>query len=521
MRFKDTVFFNIDDLLLDEENYRFGVAKNQRECIELIYKDSPESFENLLNDLIANNIGDYPLVYINSQNKNIVLDGNRRVSILKIIKDPKLAPNKKITDILANLDKKNLPFDLNKIGCFVSKNKHKILKTVYERHAAGKGISRIQWSAFATAKFRYDTEIKDNDWRAIAILLYVISIDESINLLVKKPNFSFEVFRRMIRNAYLNGYIHFEIFNDEKNIIIPESEYLSSAIELIKKVVKAIDNGEVGLSRGKNYASDDFVSKYFLYHFDKITDVKPPRKKRKNLTLKPETNTSNTNLSTNNQVTHKLAQTNDSSVINIASITQGLSKEDLSDDKSADFDSMSAVPPSTTGNHEVGIPNSDASTQINLPLNDSIPTLEIVESSYFIESNPELINSLNKLSVQKFSLLYQSLIQLNIRKFPILAVIATWSFLDSLPRVGGWEGNDFTSYYNNHIKILIAQKELQTDVRHSISWLFLEGNCNKHSSKYITLDYKEFIKHFNNIQTFLSRIIDQKVMPKKSVANAV
>lgn len=102
-----------------------------------------------------------------------------------------------------------------------------------------------------------------------------------------------------------------------------------------------------------------------------------------------------------------------------------------------------------------------------------------------------------------------------------MAVIATWSFLDSLPRVGGWEGTDFTSYYNSHIKNLVSKKELQTDIRHSISWLYLEGNCNKHSSSYITLDYKEFIKHFNNIQAFLAQIIDKQVMPKKSMANVV
>lgn len=520
MRFKNTVFFNIKDLYLDEENYRFGLAKDQRECIELIYKDSPESFENLLNDIVTNNIGDYPLVYINSQNENIVLDGNRRVSILKIINDPELAPSKKIADILATLDKNNLPFDLNKIGCFVSKNKQEILKTVYERHAAGKGISRIQWSAFATAKFRYDAEIEDNDWRAIAILLHVISIDEITNTLVKKPNFSFEVFRRMIRHAYSNGYIHFEIFNDEKNVIVSESEYLSNAIELIKKVVKAIDNSQVGLSRGKNYASDDFLSKYFLHHFEKITEVKPPRKKRKIKTSKPEVKTTDVDSFANDQVTHEPVLTNEPSINSIATSTKNPSKEDSLEDKPTALDPISVEQPFFEET-EVGIQSLEASPQINLPLNDETPVLDILEPSSFIESNTELINSLNKLSVQKFSLLYQSLGQLNTRKFPILAVIATWSFLDSLPRVGGWEGTDFTSYYNSNIKSLVSKKELQTDIRHSISWLYLEGNCNKHSSKYITLDYKEFIKHFNNIQTFLARIIDQKIMPNKSMANAV
>ncbi|OTG78850.1 hypothetical protein B9T23_01920 [Acinetobacter terrae] len=507
MRFKNAVFFKIDDLLLDEENYRFGLAKNQKDCIELIYKNSPENFENLLNDIIANNIGDYPLVFINSKNQNIVLDGNRRVSILKIINNPELAPSKKIADILATLDKNKLPFDLNQIGCFVSSDKQEILKTVYERHAAGKGISRIQWSAFATAKFRYDAEIDDNDWRAIAILLHIISFDENADTLIKKPNFSFEVFRRMIRHAYLNGYLHFEIFNEDKNVINSESDYLNSAIELVNKIVKAIDNSEVGLSRRKNYASEDFLSQYFLHYFTKITESKPPRKKRKNKTIKPENPVIDVAPLAHDTVSNIFTKIDDSVVNNSFIAEPSIIDDPVNTETTSTDETVFTLPPL-------------ASPQINLPLPDIAPVLDIVEPSSLIESNIDLINSLNRLSIQKFSLLYQSLSQLSIKKHPILAVIATWAFLDSLPRVGGWEGTDFTSYYNNHIKNMVPAKELQTDIRHSISWLYSEGNCNKHSSKYVTLDYKEFTKHFNNIQTFLSNIIDQKIIPKKSVANA-
>lgn len=382
MRFKETVFFEIEDLCLDEENYRFGFAKDQRECIELIYKDSPESFENLLNDIVANNIGDYPLVYINSKNQNIVLDGNRRVSILMIINDPTLAPSKKIADILAKIDKNSLPFDLKNIGCFVSKNKQEILKTVYERHAAGKGISRIQWSAFATAKFRYDAEIEDNDWRAIAILLHVISIDEITNTLVKKPNFSFEVFRRMIRHAYSHGYIHFEIFNDEKNVIVSESDYLSSAIELIKNIVKAIDNSEVGLSRGKNYASDEFLSKYFLHHFDKITEVKPPRKKRKIKPSKSEEKIADVDSVIDDQVKLHPTTTNSPNINSIPTRTENPLRDTTDPLNSVNFEQA------TIEDNVVDIPELETSPQINLPFNGVAPVLEILNHLYLLKVMP-------------------------------------------------------------------------------------------------------------------------------------
>ncbi|MHA3052567.1 hypothetical protein [Acinetobacter sp. ANC 4640] len=473
MRFKTTKFFKVQDLTLDQENYRFGIANTQKECIELIYKDSPDSFENLLNDMITNNIGDYPLVYINPKNENIVLDGNRRVSILKIINDVSLAPSTKIKDIVEKIDKKSLPFDLNNIGCFVSRDKNEILKTVYERHAAGKGISRIHWSAFATAKFRYDSKIEDTDWRAIAILLHVISIDVKSNTFVNSPRFSFEVFKRLVRHGYNNGYIHFNVFNEDKMILNSESKYFDTTILLINEFIKSMDNNEVNLSRGDNYASDSFLKEYFAYKFSKITTEKPPRRRRKKEEDKP--------------ITYEVSSTS----TDAQPVTQSQSKKNPNEIKT------SSLPAS----------------QSTLPFIEKKPKLEIPDIPSFIAESPELIGAINSLSVQKFSLLYQSLTQLNIRKHAIIAVVATWSFLDSLPRLANWNGTDFTAYYNNHIKSFTESKEQQTAIRHSLTWLSNEGNCNKHSGQYVTLDHKEFVKHFNNIQVFLSQVIIKSIKP--------
>lgn len=523
MRFKKTVFYGVDELLLDTENYRFGLAKNQQECIDLIYKDSPESFENLLNDIIINNIGDYPLVFLNSQNEKVVLDGNRRVSILKIINNPALAPSKKIGEILSKIDKTKLPFDLNSIGCFVSSNKEEILKTVYERHAAGKGISRIQWSAFATAKFRFDSKIEDSDWRAIAILLHTISLDKNTALLINKANFSFEVFRRMVRHAYLNGYLHFDLFNEEKNVINSESEYLEHSIELVKKFIKVIENNEVGLSRGKNYASEDFLSKFFLHHFTKVTEAKPPRRNKTNTSKKKiEIITEPEHSSKQGTSIEAQLEKEDNDIDTTNSVEKPanhISAVNSNFQESEEIELSGSNDPNdykSTLGHESDIPTSP---QFHLPFNDKKPVLDIIEPSIFIESNAQLINSLNRLSIQKYNLLYQSITQLNIRKHPILAVIATWAFLDSLPRTAGWDSTDFTSYYNSHLKSLVTAKESQTDIRHSIAWIFLEGNCNKHSSKYVTLDHKEFIKHFNNIQPFIAQVIEHKILSKIQMAN--
>jgi len=473
MRFQESHFYNINELILDEENYRFGFAKSERECIELIYKDSPESFENLLKDLIVNNIGDYPLVYLDKNNNKIVFDGNRRISILKIINDPDLAPNEKIKNLAKDLNKKNLPFDLNNIGCFVSKNKDEILKTVYERHAAGQGISRINWSAFATAKFRLDRNIKDSDWRATAILIYLINIDSVSEKITRDPSFSFEVFKRLIRHAYLNGYLHFDIFNNEKNVLRPESPFFDLGLNLTKQLLINIENREVSLSRGGNYASEPFISDFFTHHYSKITSEKPPKNKKPQKNLEKNHNS-------------EVAEVSESSISN--------NKESVKDkDPEAPF---SLVSTDTNSNSKQKTFN-----KLNKP-------------SYAkkIEKNKDLVEAINNLDIAKYNALYQSLLDIDVQIHPLLTVVGIWSLLDSLAHhLNPKLTSDFVSYFNGKLDMENLSREEKKVIKAIFEWFLMEGNFNKHSGNYATINGLEICHKFNQIQIYIAYVINKEV----------
>ena len=477
MRFKDSYFYSINELILDEENYRFGFAKSQKECIELIYKDSPESFENLFKDLINNNIGDYPLVYLDKNNNKIVFDGNRRISILKIINDPNLAPNEKIKNIAKNLKKNDLPFDLNHIGCFVSKNKDEILKTVYERHAAGQGISRINWSAFATAKFRLDRNIKDSDWRATAILIYLINIDSVSEKITRDAGFSFEVFKRLIRHAYLNGYLHFDVFNNEKNVLQPESPFFALGLNLVKQLLINIDNREVSLSRGGNYASEPFISNFFAHHYSKITSEKPPKNKK-----------TSKNINKDNHL----------EVVKISESNSSDDKESIEQkNPEAPF---SLVPTVTKNNSTPKIFN-----KLNKP-------------SYAkkIEKNKDLVDAINNLDIAKYNALYQSLLDIDVQIHPLLAVVGIWSLLDSLAHhLNPKLTSDFVSYFNGKLDIETLGREERKVIRAIFEWFLMEGNFNKHSGNYATINGLEICQKFNQIQIHIAHVINKEIAVAK------
>ena len=472
MRFKESYFYNINELILDEENYRFGFAKSQKECIDLIYKDSPESFENLFKDLIVNNIGDYPLVYLDKNNNKIVYDGNRRISIIKIINDPNLAPNEKIKNIAMAVNKSNLPFDLNKVGCFVSKNKDEILKTVYERHAAGQGISRINWSAFATAKFRLDRNIKDSDWRATAILIYLLNIDPISEEITRDPGFSFEVFKRLIRHAYINGYLHFDVFNNEKNVLQPESPYFNLGLNLVKQLLINIKNREISLSRGSTYASESFISSFFTHHYSKITSEKPPKSK---------------NLAKNTSKANYLK------VVKVSDSISSDQKEDIEQKIPETLFSLLPAPPNNSTPKTIN--------RLNKP-----------NYAKKIEKNKYLVDSINRLNIAKFNALYQSLLDIDAQCHPLLTIVGIWSLLDSLAHhFNPKHTSEFVSYFNGKLDTNTLGREEKKVIKAIFEWFLQEGNFNKHSGSYSTINGLEICEKFNQIQIHIAHVINKEI----------
>lgn len=92
----------LDLIKLDQDNVRFGgdVAQSQREAIELIMAD-PDDGKKLLR--LANHIAEngldpteLQLVTPDGDSNYVVLEGNRRLTALKLLQKPDLCPDEKL-----------------------------------------------------------------------------------------------------------------------------------------------------------------------------------------------------------------------------------------------------------------------------------------------------------------------------------------------------------------------------------------------------------------------------------------
>lgn len=269
LRFESIETFNVDELYLDEQNYRFARAEDQRACIDAIYKKGADTFLHIMESIAKDNIGELILVYrAHKKTSCIVMDGNRRISALKVLLDPSFAPAERCARHarqLSEIYKNQIP---KTVQAQVSDNKAAIMKTVYERHAGSvSGLSRIAWTALAGARFRYEEDLEDRDWKSMALLSQFEETYPDWKPFIDGENYSHDIFRRVIRAALSENVIDSRLFDDSprrfESLRHPRAR--QKALQVARFALEQIKGGALTLSRkGRGTYADDSAIKVLL-----------------------------------------------------------------------------------------------------------------------------------------------------------------------------------------------------------------------------------------------------------------
>ena len=85
----------VDQLLLDNDNPRHEITMTQREAIHEMIEGQKEKMSNLANDIAINGLDRSSLLIVmphqEESDKFIVLEGNRRLTAIKLLLEPSLA----------------------------------------------------------------------------------------------------------------------------------------------------------------------------------------------------------------------------------------------------------------------------------------------------------------------------------------------------------------------------------------------------------------------------------------------
>jgi hypothetical protein len=137
----------LDKLLVNRENDRHGELENETTAIAWLFSTHLSQMKKLARDiLLEGRLYEPPLVYPNGSNF-VVYDGNRRTTCLKLLANPKRAPDSDLQKFFADLRRQwrgNFP---TKITCRVETNRDEIDEILFRRHTGSQGgVGQSNWN---------------------------------------------------------------------------------------------------------------------------------------------------------------------------------------------------------------------------------------------------------------------------------------------------------------------------------------------------------------------------------------
>lgn len=153
----------IEDLRLDLKNPRIAEANSQRDAIQKIITDQDSKLVALAESIVEDGLNPMDRFLVipseDEPDKYIVLEGNRRLAALKILRNPTVltglqvrAPVKKRLEELAAVFEGDGPSELD---CFDIEAREDAAMWINQRHTGeneGRGI--VDWNGVASARFR-------------------------------------------------------------------------------------------------------------------------------------------------------------------------------------------------------------------------------------------------------------------------------------------------------------------------------------------------------------------------------
>lgn len=144
----------LKSLVVNRANDRHGELENETAAIAWLFKERETHMKNLAKDIVEQGeIYEYPLVSP-EKTKFIVFDGNRRVTCLKLLDDPRRAPTTELQTFFREQRARWNGAFPEEITCQVESDRERIDEILFRRHTGvQKGIGQSTWDDRMTSTF--------------------------------------------------------------------------------------------------------------------------------------------------------------------------------------------------------------------------------------------------------------------------------------------------------------------------------------------------------------------------------
>lgn len=143
----------ISDILLDTKNPRIRDGSDQADCITRILRKE-DHLKALMEDIAKNGLTTAPILVKPYDNKYVVMDGNRRITALKLLNEPNLCPNSQLKNFATDLKEKYAANIISKVDVLSSTNDDAIAQEILSRHDGEQGgAGQVNWNAYLRTIF--------------------------------------------------------------------------------------------------------------------------------------------------------------------------------------------------------------------------------------------------------------------------------------------------------------------------------------------------------------------------------
>jgi len=154
----ETKIIPLDDLVVNKANDRHGELASEDTAIEWLLKHKTTHMRNLAKDVVrVGQVYEPPLV-AKEGNKYKVYDGNRRTTVLKLLRRPERSPTHHWYEFFTKLRCEFAGPLPSEISCQIENDCERLDDILYRRHTGQQsGIGQSQWDAEAKSNFQRRT----------------------------------------------------------------------------------------------------------------------------------------------------------------------------------------------------------------------------------------------------------------------------------------------------------------------------------------------------------------------------
>ena len=241
----------IDSLDLDLQNPRITLASDQRDAMQKIIGEQKVRLVNLAESIAAKGLNPMDRLLVlrsDRDGKFTVVEGNRRVLAIKLLKNPSLITDLEMPDSFKKrLQRAALTFDVKTVepvDCFEVSDRIQGNDWVRQRHIgadSGRGI--VDWSSIASSRFRgRDPALQALDF----VLEHADLTDEQTEKITGK--FPLSTLDRLLSTPTVRMAIGFEIDKGKLLTELPAEE----ALKPLKRIVLDLAEKKINVTRLKS-----------------------------------------------------------------------------------------------------------------------------------------------------------------------------------------------------------------------------------------------------------------------------